>query len=219
MEKNNTVEKVADNRIATLKPGDFLILSEIQNYTPNKEYKVNVLFYTEYGLVPQRIIMEVSHFSRSEPMDAVVTREGAVGYVLNIKDDGTEGPQLPNLGYGRYCDKYNMTLSTPKDFVMFAGIEVRPGDFVRAIYPSWKEHIKETVSQLLGRRVLDVMYVITSEAEEKGKVSLINGFTVKSVRTEGKNQRIHTTDGRTGINLISYNGGRKYQEYPINPIN
>ena len=213
----NSVATVADNRIATLKPGDFLILSEIRNYIPNREYKVNVLFYTEQGLVPQRIIMEVSHFSRSEPMDAVITKEGAVGYVLNITDDGTEGPQLPSLDYSRHCDKYPMTLSRTEDFVMFAGIEVRPGDFVRAIYPSWKEHIKETVSrQLLGRRVLDVMYVITSEAEKKGKVSLISGFTVKSVRTEGKNQRIHTTDGRIGINLISYNGGRKYQEYPIN---
>lgn len=59
------------------------------------------------------------------------------------------------------------------------------------------------------------MYVMTSENKEKGKVSLVKGFTVKSVETESKHQRIHTNDGRTGINLISFDGGRSYQKAPI----
>lgn len=215
--ENNSVATIPDNRIATLKPGDFLILSEIRNYTPNREYKVNVLFYTEHSLVPQRIRMEVTHVSRSEPLNCVITREGSVGYILNITDDAGEGPQLPdwNKMRNKHCDKYETSLNNNEDFVMFAGVEVKPGDYVKSIYPSWKELFKETLKEKLGRRILDVMYVMTSENKERGKVSLVKGFTVKSVETKGKHQKIHTTDGRTGINLISYNGGRNYQKYPI----
>lgn len=214
---NSSVAKVTD-RIATLKVGDFLILSEIRNYTPNREYKVNVLFYTEQGFVPQRIRMEVTHMTQSEPMNCVITREGSVGYILNITDDAGEGPQLPDWNKKRkkHCEKHETSLNNNEDFVMFAGVQVKPGDYVKSIYPSWKELLKENINEKLGRRILDVMYVMTSENKEKGKVSLVKGFTVKSVETEGKHQRIHTNDGRTGINLISYNGGRSYQKDPIN---
>lgn len=133
--ENNTVA-IADNRIATLKPGDFLILSDIRNYTPNREYKVNVLFYTERGFVPQRIRMEVTHFSRTEPLNCVITKEGSVGYILNITDDAGEGPQLPDWNMrSKHCDKHETSLNNNEDFVMFAGVEVKPGDYVKSIYP------------------------------------------------------------------------------------
>ena len=207
MGENVRVINEADDRLATMQPGDFIILTD-RRINPNRAYKVSVLIWSGNGFAKRRVDMDVAEVLPSKPMDVAITREGYVGYILRVTEE-TDGPQLIDwkVAHQPMKEKHDTNLKET-DFVMFAGRRVRKGDFCQSMYPTRWEWIVQKVNGLLDRRCLQVMYVL-SPSESGGKVKPVKGFTVKSVTTEGKYQKILTSDGRVGINLISM-GGMKY---------
>lgn len=206
MVENN--RKTADDRMATMEAGDFIILTD-RRINPNRAYNVSVLIWTGDGFAKRRVNIDVAQVLSSKPMNVAITTEGYVGYIL--KADETDGPDLQLLDCEKSI-KYRGEISNANlkehDFVMFAGITVKKGDYCKSMYPSTWEWIKQKANEILGRRNLQVMYVL-APGETGGKVKPVKGFTVKSVKTEGRYQKILTSDGRVGINLISM-GGRKF---------
>lgn len=206
MGENVRVINEADDRLATMNPGDFIILTD-RRINPNLAYKVSVLIWSGNGFAKRRVDMDVAEVLPSKPMDVAITREGYVGYILKVTED-TEGPQLINWNVTAHLHEKHDTKLKENDFVMFAGGKVQKGDYCRSMYPTRWEWIIQKANELLGRRCLQVMYVL-SPTENGGKVKPVKGFSVKAVKTEGRYQKILTSDGRVGINLISM-GGKEY---------
>lgn len=134
----------------------------------------------------------------------VVTTEGNVGYIItyNPEWDEVEGPEIMgNTPMKASCmDELKLK---ENDFIFQAGRRLRQGDYCCSENTSMMEKIHTLLGKTKGGREVDLSEVLVAKGDTFTKEPV--SFVVKSTRLQNGVQKVNTTDGRTGYNIIRKN--------------